>query len=320
MAIQPFRDPESEESEVESLNPFQKQAAAPIATVQADSQRAVSETQSAMVIAQRFPRNQVAAMDRILQAFTRQTLAETALYSYARGGTDITGPSIRAAETIAQNWGNIQFGVRELEQRPGESTVEAFAWDIETNTRSTKVFQIAHVRHTKQGQKRLEDPRDIYELVANNGARRLRACILSVIPGDVVEAAITQAETTLKTRVKITPEMLASLAEKFEKFGVDKRALEARIQRRLDSITPALVVQLGKIYNSLQDGMSSPGDWFDLAPPATGDAASAATRAEEIKAKLKAAAGAKAAETKAPDAKPAETKAADAKPEGGRLL
>jgi hypothetical protein len=77
-------------------------------------------------------------MDRILNACTRPTLAEAGALHLRRGGTEITGPSIRLAEALAQNWGNIQFGIRELEQRNGESTVEAFAWDIETNTRQTK--------------------------------------------------------------------------------------------------------------------------------------------------------------------------------------
>ena len=165
----------------------------------------MQEVQAALVIAKKFPRDQVAAMDRILQACTRPSLAERALYQYARSGTDITGPSIRLAEMLAQNWGNIQFGIRELDQRNGESTVEAFAWDMETNTRQVKVFQVRHERHTKQRSYALEDPRDIYELVANQGARRLRACILGVIPGDVVEEAQHQCDVTLATKAQVTP-------------------------------------------------------------------------------------------------------------------
>jgi hypothetical protein len=240
------------------------------AAVETESQRAIAEVQAAMVIAQKFPRDQVAAMDRILNACTRPSLAETAMYTFARGGTTITGPSIRLAEAIAQQWGNMKFGIRELEQRAGtatrngESTVEAFAWDVETNTLSTKTFQVPHVRHSRAGQTKLTDPRDIYELVANNGARRLRACILAVIPGDVTENAVRQCEATLRTRVEITPERLQSLVEKFEKFGVTKKMLETRIQRRLDAIVPAQVVQLGNIYNSLNDGMSAAADWFEI--------------------------------------------------------
>lgn len=224
--------------------------------------REMAEAISAMQMAKAFPRDVVAARDRILNACTRPKLAEVACYTYARGGTDVTGPSIRLAEAIAQNWGNIQFGVRELEQRNGESTCEAFAWDMETNARQTKVFQVPHIRYTKQGAKPLTDPRDIYELVANNGARRLRACILGIIPGDIVEEAVTQCDLTLKTKCNITPERIKSLEERFAEYRVTREQLEKRIQCRIDAMKPAQMVALGKIYNSLKDGMSKPEDWF----------------------------------------------------------
>ncbi len=236
------------------------------ALVEVEQQRAIAETQAAMIIAKRFKRNQAEAVDRILVACTRPSLAESALYQYARGGTDITGPSIRLAEAIAQSWGNIQFGIRELEQRNGESTVEAFAWDIETNTKQVKTFQVPHSRYSRaKGNTPLKDPRDIYEAVANQGARRLRACILSIVPGDVVDVAVKQCEATLKTKADVTPERIASLVEMFAKFKVTKAQIEKRIQRRIDAITPALMVNLGKIYNSLKDGMSNAAEWFENA-------------------------------------------------------
>ena len=243
-------------------NPFAALTRQRDALVETDSQRAIAEVQAAMVIAQRFPRDEKLAVDRILTAFTRETLAEQAMYTYNRGGTDITGPSIRAAETIAQHWGNLQFGIRELEAKNGVSTVEAFAWDVQTNVRQTKVFQVKHWRDTRSGGYKLEDQRDVYELVANQGARRLRACILGIIPGDVVESAMDQAEITLKTKQEATPERITKMMEKFADFGVTQAMIEANIQRRLDAITPGLMVRLGKILNSLIDGMSTPADWF----------------------------------------------------------
>ena len=134
---------------------------------------------------------------------------------------------------------------------------------METNTRQVKVFQVPHIRYTKSGSKRLEDPRDIYEMVANQGARRLRACILGVIPGDVIEAAVKQCEVTMSAKLEITPEFVETMLSRFAEYGVTKEQIEKRIQRRIDALTPGLAVQLKKIYNSLKDGMSSPGDWFD---------------------------------------------------------
>lgn len=269
-------------------NPF---ASAPVAARptqnaigDSDQQRAIAEVQAAMVIAKRFPRDPIAAVDRILTACTRPTLAEQALYSYSRGGSDITGPSIRLAEALAQSWGNVQFGIRELDQRNGESTVEAFAWDIETNTRQVKVFQVPHIRYTRKGTVRLEDPRDIYEMTANQGARRLRACILGVIPGDVIEAAQKQCEKTLHTKIEITDEFISGMLENFSQYDVTKEMIEKRIQRRIDALTPALAVQLRKIYNSLRDGMSSIGDWFEIEAPGEPET----SKADAVKEKLRA--------------------------------
>ena len=250
---------------VRTENPFGDAIAArPSATGQTDQQRAIAEVQAAMVIARANPRDERQAMDRILNACQRQTLAEVAIYSYARGGSDISGPSIRLAEALAQNWGNIQFGIRELDQTGGKSVVQAFAWDVETNVRLEMTFEVPHVRHTRQGARKLEDPRDIYETVANNGARRLRACILSIVPGDVVEAAVTQCEATMHARADTSAEAVQKLVAAFGQYDVTKAQIEARIQRRVDAIQPAQIVSLRKIYASLRDGMSTPVDWFEV--------------------------------------------------------
>lgn len=224
--------------------------------------REMAETLASVQMAKAFPRDTIAARDRILNACTRPKLAETACYTYNRGGTDVTGPSIRLAEMLAQNWGNMSFGIRELEQRNGESTCEAFAWDMETNARQVKVFQVPHIRHTKKGDYPLTDPRDIYELIANNGARRLRACILGIIPGDIVEEAVGACDQTMATKFEVTPERLKAMLQRFEEYGVTKEQIETRVQCHLEAVKPAQLANLGKIYNSIKDGMSKAEDWF----------------------------------------------------------
>lgn len=266
-------------------NPFHNSQVATRTTsnaiADAGMHRQIAEVQAAMTIAQKFPRDPVVAMDRIMLACTRPTLAEGALYSYSRGGQEITGPTIRLAEAMAQSWGNIDYGIRELEQRDGASTVEAYCWDMETNTRQTKTFQVSHDRHTKSGAKRLTDPRDIYEMVANQGARRLRACILGVIPGDVTETAVRQCEQTLSTSADTSPDAQAKLVAAFGAFGVTKEQIERRIQCRLDAIRPAQVVHMKKVYASLRDGMSKPEEWFE------GDASAGAEVADKMAGKTK---------------------------------
>lgn len=273
-----------------TANPFAVAAPrqASNAVAQSDQQRAIAEVQAAMMLARSNPRDQRSAMDRILNACTRPSLAEAAVYSYAKGGSSVQGPSIRLAEAIAQNWGNMQFGLRELSQANGESTVQAYAWDVETNTRREITFQVPHIRYTKsRGNTRIEDPREIYELVANQGSRRLRACILAVIPGDVTEAAVNQCDVTMNARADTSPEAVAKLVRAFAEYGVSKDQIEKRIQRRLDAIQPAQIVSLRKVYASLKDGMSTPEEWFDSdTKSGATETPASASRAEKAKAAL----------------------------------
>lgn len=256
-------------------NPFSNQVAvAPVnnALAEAESQRAIQEVQAAMVIAKKFPRDPVQAMDRILNACTRPTLAASALYLYPRGGQEITGPSIRLAEAMALEWGNMQSGIRELSSQNGVSTVQAFAWDVERNTRQVKEFQVPHIRYSKsKGNTLLTDPRDIYEHIANQGARRLRACILGVIPGDVTEAAVQQCGVTQSANVEVAAETIQAMVDAFkDEFGVTYDMIQKRIQKRVEAINAPQMLSLKKIFQSMRDGMSKPADWFDISEDQTG--------------------------------------------------
>lgn len=231
-------------------------------------QREIAEVQAMVMMAKRFPRDQIAAMDRVINAFSRPTLAEASQYQYSKGGADVSGPSIRSAEAIAQQWGNIEYGFKEVSRGIGQdgvpfSEVLAFAWDTETITRKPLQFIVRHWRDTKKGGYQIRDEREIYELVANMAQRRVRACLLSIIPGDVTEVAMKQADLTMRAKADTSPEAMEKMVVAFEPFGVTKGQIEKRIQRRIDAIQPAQVVSLKKIYTSLRDGMSVAADWFD---------------------------------------------------------
>lgn len=232
---------------------------------QASASREMEEVKGAIFLAKQFPRNVYQSEQRILDSCKRPALAEVAVYQYPRGKTKVSGPSIRLAEVLAQNWGNLSFGVKELEQRNGESIAMAYAWDLETNTRQEKVFTVKHSRMAGGKLKLLDDPRDIYELVANNGSRRVRACILGIIPGDIVDKAVEACEETLKGDGKgPLKDRIAKTFKLFkENFGVTQEQIEDRLGYNASSFSEYDLVQLGKIYNSLKDGMGKVEDWFD---------------------------------------------------------
>jgi hypothetical protein len=234
--------------------------------------RAAQEIQAAMVIAKRSPRNTIDARNRILQDCQRKSLAQKAVYAYPKGkGNMVTGPSIRLAETLAKNWGNIDFGTVELERtpgigkEPGESTMMAYAWDLETNTRQTKVFTVRHKRDTKNGSYNLDDDREVYELTANQGARRLRACLLGIIPGDIVEDAVKQCEKTMAGGEGPLVDRIREMAKVFQdEFQVTVQMLEKYLKHKLEATSEPELVRMGQIYRALDDGMASREDYFEI--------------------------------------------------------
>jgi hypothetical protein len=233
--------------------------------VAVEQSRAIQEVQGAIVMAKKFPRNETACFQRVIEACKRKSLAESAMYTYPRGKEKVSGASIKLAETLAKNWGNIQYGIVELSQDNGASEVLAYAWDLETNTRQVKQFSVKHSRYTKSsGITKLTDPRDIYEMTANQGARRLRACILGILPSDLLETAIEECEKTLKGDNTIPlVDRVQSCIAKFSEIGVNKTMIEKRLNHSIHSIDVHELVGLGKIYNSIRDNMSKIEDYFD---------------------------------------------------------
>lgn len=231
-----------------------------------EASRAVAEAQGKLVIAKNFPRNEVEAYAKAMQACKRKSLAEKATYSYPRSGSTISGPSIRLAEELARCWGNIDFGIKELSQKKGESEMQAYCWDMETNTISSQTFVVAHIRDTKNnGQQKLTTQRDIYENNANMAGRRLRARILAVLPPDLVEAAVAECKKTLAGSNDIPiADRIKKMAVAFEKFGIKPAVIEKRLGRKLDTMTAEDISEYIGIYNSLKDGNTAVSDWFDV--------------------------------------------------------
>lgn len=249
-----------------------------------EAQRALAEVQAQALMAKQFPRDEIRSFERIMAACSRPKLAEVALYAYKRGGQIVSGPSIRLAEVLAQAWGNIMCGVKEVEQRDGESTMLAYAWDAETNYREVREFVVPHERDVDGGSKPLTSSRDIYEHTANLAARRKRACILAVIPRDVVDEAVSRClETQAGDATVPLVDRARRMAADFAAHGVTVDMIEARLGHPLAAISAPQLAQLRQIYQSISDGVSTRGQWFER--PAT---AKASATAQDLTARLKA--------------------------------
>lgn len=226
--------------------------------------RAEHETQASYVIAQKFPRNEMECYARIIETCKRPFLAEQAMYAYPKGGTLVTGPSIRLAEAIAQSWKHLKFGWEEISQSNGVSTVKAYCVDRQNNNEREITFHVEHKRHTKKGDYKITDPREIYELCANQAARRLRQCILAIIPGDIIEAAINQCKLTTESSEIPLADRIKAMVVKFAELGVSVELLEKRLGHNLSATIASELTTLIGVYKSIKDGFAAREDFFDF--------------------------------------------------------
>lgn len=238
------------------------------AAASAMASKAVAEVQGQMLLARQFPRDEAKGFARIMKACSRKSLAAKARYRLPRGGQDVTGPTIHLLKTLATQWGNVNAGVMELEQRNGESQMLAYAWDLQTNTRFDQVFIVPHTRRKGSGRKAqniaLDDPRDVYEATANVGSRRMRKALEGIIPPDVLEAAEQECLKTMRgdTKIPLSDRVRAMVAA-FDRIGVPARILESYLKHSLDETAETELDALREIYLSVKDKEGDPKKFFE---------------------------------------------------------
>ncbi|MFE9645281.1 hypothetical protein ACFYO0_14430 [Streptomyces sp. NPDC006365] len=249
-------------------SPAEQQFAAPAAPAPSfvgqgtavEQSRAVAEVQAAVIVARQFPRDEAAATRKMRSAFRQQSLAARSFFRFNRGDGNVNGETIQFAKELARCWGNIHHGLNELrrDDEAGESEMQAWAWDLESNERASTTFIVPHVRFTKtSGRKSLEDPRDVYENNTNNGSRRLREMIFTVLPDWYREEAKSVANYTLENGAGDKPlaQRIADAITAFENIGVTVDQLEeSRSGRVSEKWTNLDVAQLQIIFESIRRG------------------------------------------------------------------
>lgn len=209
----------------------------------------------AMATAKWYPRNMTFVEDKIRGMCGRQRLAESAEYVYKRGGADVTGATIKLVEAVAQCYGNIESGVKELQRYTDYSDCEAFAWDLENNVKVARAFSVPHYRDTRTGRARLTDDRDIREMIFNYGSRNVRACLERVMPRDLIELAVEECRATLNNDKRPLKDRIAECKKKFKaNFNLTGEWLEKLIGEKSDNWTNSHLSQLIKYFSALNEG------------------------------------------------------------------
>ena len=223
-----------------------------------DNQRSIAEVQASVAVAKRFPRDLDQVKNKIIKTCSDPHLAKEAIYTYPRGGVSVQGPSIRLAEELIYCMGNIDVGIRTIDRTDEKTKYEVFCFDKETNNRISRIYERKHSRFRKSGEVKLTDERDIYEIVASDASRRLRACILNAVPHYLVRLAVDQCMKTLSQKGAVN---LDKLLEAFEGVGVKKELIEKK-WGAIEKLTPENIAVLRSDYNSIKNNLASAKDIF----------------------------------------------------------
>lgn len=244
----------TESKSVATFTPTPPAAAANQIT-QIEQSRAIAEVQAAVVVAQQCPRDMSRADGEMRDACGRKALADRAFYRVPNRGA---GPSVHLARELARIWGNVQYGVHELrrDDKSGMSEIQAFAWDVQTNTRSTRTFQVPHQRMVKGERKALVDLGDVYLNNQNIGARAVRECIFTVLPTWFTEAAEDACRITLRDGdgKPLTERIEGAVTLFAQQHGVKASQLEDKVGRKRGQWDAGDVATLSILYRSIEKG------------------------------------------------------------------
>jgi hypothetical protein len=246
-----------------------------------EQSRAAAEVLAAVEVAQRFPRDIEYAMRQMRESCKQERLANRAFYRFPRAGGAVSGATVHLARELARCWGHVQYGIAELrrDDEHGQSEMQAWAWDVQTNSRVSTTFIVPHLRDTKQGPSQLKELRDIYENNANNGSRRLREMIFAILPPWFVEEAKDRCNATLEDGGGIPlATRITNMVEKYTEIGISKAQIETKLGRPSSQWSAADAAQLGVIFQSIGRGEVRKEEEFPP-PAATADEILAARQA-----------------------------------------
>lgn len=235
-----------------------------------EQSRAAAEVYAAVLAAKQAPRDVQQAIREMEEACRMRELADHAFFRMPRAGQQITGPTVHLARELARCWGNIQYGVSELrrDDYAGQSEMQAFAWDLQSNARSASIFIVPHARDAKRDGKkvveRLTDIAQVYESNANAGARRVREAVFAVLPLWFVEQAKTLCVKTIEDGGgKPLQQRIKTCVDLFAGLGVAEEQLVDKVGRPIGKWSAMDLVPLTVIYQSIQRGETSIGEEFE---------------------------------------------------------
>lgn len=225
-----------------------------------------------VALARYSPRDMDVVRQRILADCARPIFADKAIYAKPVGGKSIEGPSVRLAEAMARNMGNMLIDATIAEETLERRRIRVYAMDLETNTTASADVVIDKTVERKEagdrevvGKRRNSYGKDVFIVLATEDellnktnaavSKMRRNKILELIPSDIAEEAEAKCNATLTAADAKDPAGARKrLCDAFFTIGVSAEALKAYVGHGLDALSPAELQQLRRVHNSIKEG------------------------------------------------------------------
>lgn len=190
----------------------------------------------------------------------------------------VRGESVNLSRAMERAWGNITSGFRIVSIDDEYVHLQAIGYDLESNTKKFQEHKFKKSIYRKArgddpgGWRRIEDERELRELIGRHGSILERNCALRLMPADLRERAKEQCMKTIELaaqgQIKMSKgDTVKALLIAFGGHFVTQAMIEARLTHPIEDITKEELADLRTIYNTLKDGAGVPGEFFERTAP-----------------------------------------------------
>jgi hypothetical protein len=227
------------------------------------------EVDTQVTTAKAYPRDLDTAVNMSIRMATmNQEVAKACIYALERTNAKgekviIDGPSVRLAEILVSNWGNLRAQLKAGEE--GESFVTGVGevWDMERNIAIRRESRRSILK--RNGQRYGSD----MIAVAMNAASSIafREAVFKVIPRAIVDTVYDEARKKALSSEKSPEERFAQAVRWFSKLGVKEDRLLVKLSKanRADVDDDDIALLVG-VFNRIKENESTVDEEFPTAP------------------------------------------------------
>ena len=239
----------------------------------------------AFTVAINNPRKETECWERIQKNCRNPKIAETSEYSVRRGRDIVRGPSIRFAEMVLREWGNIFVDTQITRDDEFIRRCKVMITDLQSNAQYSHEITVEKTVERSfcpDGEKPLSVRKNsngklVYKLKATESdvapkfaaevSKALRTFGLRLIPTYVIEDGIEACRETVLSGVKEDPDSAQKkLIKAFSalRASISVSDLEQYLGHKIEHMTDDEILSLRAVYTSLKDGHAV---WADYVVP-----------------------------------------------------